>query len=143
MMFKAISIVLTAVVIGGCGETPTGPSTFAAASSTDLVVGTGDEALVGNTVSVHYTLWLYDPSAADNKGVIVESSLGGDPFEFTLGASQVIGGWERGVPGMREGGRRRLIIPPSLGYGPERRGILPPDATLVFEIELVDATVSN
>ena len=123
-----------------CGPTPTAPSQFAPYSQTDLVVGTGDEAVNGRTIAVRYTLWLYDSSKPENKGLQLESTLGADPFSFQLGAGDVIQGWERGVPGMRVGGRRRLIVPPSLAYGESRSGSVPPDATLLFEIELVSVS---
>jgi FKBP-type peptidyl-prolyl cis-trans isomerase len=100
--------------------------------SQDLVVGTGAEAATGRGVRVHYTGWLVD-------GKKFDSSLDrGDPFAFTLGAGQVIKGWDRGVVGMKVGGKRKLTIPPDLAYG-ERGfpGAIPPGATLVFEIELL------
>jgi FKBP-type peptidyl-prolyl cis-trans isomerase len=80
----------------------------------------------------------YSGSGTDHKGPQFETSRGGDPFVFILGAGQVIAGWDQGVPGMRVGGIRRLVIPPSLAYGGTRNGIIPPNATLVFDIELVD-----
>ena len=97
----------------------------------DLVVGKGPEAVRGKTVEVHYTGWLTD-------GKQFDSSVGGDAFSFRLGAGEVIEGWDRGVAGMKVGGKRKLTIPPELGYG--RRGappVIPPDATLVFEVELL------
>jgi FKBP-type peptidyl-prolyl cis-trans isomerase FkpA len=133
-------IVAQCVLSAACGPTPTAPSQFSAYSQTDLQVGTGDEAVSGRTVGVHYTLWLYDSSKPENKGLQFESSAGGNPFSFVLGASQVIQGWDRGVPGMRVGGRRRLIIPPDLAYGETRNSIVPPNATLLFDIELVSVT---
>lgn len=123
-----------------CGPSPTAPSVAVPFSQTDLLVGTGTEAVTGRTIRVHYTLWLYDPSQADNKGAQVESSAGRDPFSFVLGAGQVIQGWDRGVAGMRVGGRRQLVVPPSLGYGATRSGIIPPNATLLFEIELLEVS---
>lgn len=98
----------------------------------DLTVGEGDEAQVGDTVSVHYTGWLEDDTKFDS------SVDRGTPFEFTLGAGTVIQGWEEGVGGMREGGKRRLIIPPDLAYGAPGRGPIPPNATLTFDIELLE-----
>ena len=97
----------------------------------DLVVGKGPEAVRGKTVEVHYTGWLTD-------GKQFDSSAGGDAFSFRLGAGEVIEGWDRGVAGMKVGGKRKLTIPPEMGYG--RRGappVIPPDATLVFEVELL------
>ena len=102
-------------------------------------VGTGAEATAGKTVSVHYTGWLYDPKAADHHGKKFDSSKDhGDPFEFKLGAGQVIRGWDQGVAGMKVGGSRTLIIPSELAYG--RRGAggaIPPNAVLVFDVELL------
>ncbi|HEY8431746.1 MAG TPA: FKBP-type peptidyl-prolyl cis-trans isomerase [Sandaracinaceae bacterium] len=98
----------------------------------DLVVGHGAEAVAGKTVSVHYTGRLTDGSKFD-------SSLDrGEPFSFRLGAGEVIEGWDRGVVGMRVGGKRKLTIPPELGYGARGfPGAIPPNATLVFEVELL------
>jgi FKBP-type peptidyl-prolyl cis-trans isomerase FkpA len=124
-------IVALCVSSAACGPTPTAPSQFAAYSQTDLQVGTGDEALSGLTIGVCYTLWLYDSSKPESKGLQIESTAGDDPFSFQLGANQVIEGWERGVPGMRVGRRRRLVVPPDLAYGDTRNGMIPPNATLV------------
>jgi FKBP-type peptidyl-prolyl cis-trans isomerase len=99
----------------------------------DLVVGTGSEAVAGKSVSVHYTGWLED-------GTKFDSSLDrGQPFTFTLGAGQVIPGWDEGVAGMKVGGKRKLVIPPDLGYGSQGAGgVIPPNATLIFEVELLE-----
>ena len=121
-----------------CAESPTSPSHFAPFSQTDLVVGTGAEAATGQTLRVRYTLWLYDASKTDRKGLQVETNVGGELFSFTLGQSGVIEGWNRGVPGMRVGGRRQLTVPPTLAYGDRRSGEIPANATLVFEIDLVE-----
>jgi FKBP-type peptidyl-prolyl cis-trans isomerase len=106
---------------------------------TDTTEGTGAMALAGKTVSVHYTGWLFDPSAPENKGRKFDSSRDrGDAFGFRLGAGQVIAGWDRGVAGMRVGGHRRLTIPPEFGYGARGAGgVIPPGATLVFDVELL------
>lgn len=107
---------------------------------TDVVKGVGDEALPGMVVIVHYTGWLYDAAARDHHGRQFDSSRDRrQPFSFPLGAGRVIRGWEQGIPGMRVGGVRRLVIPPELAYG-ERgagRGVIPPNATLLFEVELL------
>ena len=105
---------------------------------TDVVQGSGAEAHAG-PVSVHYTGWLHDPSKADGRGKKFDSSVDrGTPFEFHLGGGQVIQGWDQGVAGMREGGKRTLVIPPSLGYGARGAGgVIPPNATLQFDIELI------
>jgi len=107
---------------------------------TDRQVGDGAEAGSGRRVSVHYVGWLYDPDVADHQGRQFDSSRDrNEPFEFVLGAGQVIAGWDQGVEGMRVGGRRTLIIPPELGYGAQGAGgVIPPNATLVFDVELLD-----
>jgi FKBP-type peptidyl-prolyl cis-trans isomerase FkpA len=98
----------------------------------DLVEGTGQTAQAGNLVVAHYTGWLPN-------GQEFDSSRGGQPFEFPLGQGRVIPGWDEGVAGMREGGRRRLVIPSELAYGPQGAGgVIPPNATLVFDIELLE-----
>jgi FKBP-type peptidyl-prolyl cis-trans isomerase len=106
----------------------------------DLVVGEGAMALAGKPVSVHYTGWLFDKAAEDGKGRKFDSSRDrGAPFGFQLGAGQVIAGWDRGVAGMRVGGQRRLTIPPEMGYGARGAGgVIPPGATLVFDVELLE-----
>jgi FKBP-type peptidyl-prolyl cis-trans isomerase len=105
----------------------------------DLTEGTGAMALAGKTVEVHYTGWLFDPQAPETKGRKFDSSRDrGEPFSFRLGAGQVIAGWDRGVAGMKIGGQRRLTIPPEMGYGARGAGgVIPPNATLVFDVELL------
>jgi len=105
----------------------------------DVKVGTGAEAKTGQTVSVHYTGWLYDPSAADKHGKQFDSSrTRGTPFQFPLGAGRVIKGWDQGVAGMKVGGQRTLTIPAEMGYGARGAGgSIPPNATLVFDVELI------
>ncbi len=104
----------------------------------DHKIGTGAEAVAGKTVGVHYTGWLFDADAPDNKGKKFDSSRDrGDIFKFPLGAGRVIAGWDQGVAGMKVGGQRTLIIPPELGYGARGAGgVIPPNATLVFDVEL-------
>jgi FKBP-type peptidyl-prolyl cis-trans isomerase len=98
----------------------------------DVVVGTGAEALTGKMVSVHYTGWLTDGKKFDS------SKDRGQPFQFPLGRGHVIKGWDQGVAGMKVGGTRKLTIPPDMGYGAQGAGgVIPPDATLVFEVELL------
>jgi FKBP-type peptidyl-prolyl cis-trans isomerase len=126
-----------AVLVTACGQSPTAPSTYAPYSTEDLRVGTGLQAITGSVVKVNYTLWLYDGSKPDNKGALVESSFGRDAFTFTLGSGSVIEGWDKGIGGMLEGGLRRLIIPPSMAYGDVRTGLIPPNSTLLFEVELL------
>ena len=105
----------------------------------DTTVGTGAEAAAGAYVQVHYTGWLYNEGAADKKGAKFDSSKDrGDPFAFDLGAGSVIKGWDEGVQGMKVGGARTLIIPAALGYGARGAGgAIPPNATLIFEVELL------
>lgn len=134
-------VLLGAVVLTGCGggsDTPSSPSTPGAPfSQTDLRAGTGAEAVNGRTLSVNYTGWLYAPTQPEQKGQQFDSSAGRAPFSFVLGAGRVIQGWERGVPGMRVGGLRRLVIPPELGYGSQSTPGIPPNSTLVFDVELL------
>ena len=105
----------------------------------DVKTGTGKEATPGKMVSVHYTGWLFDKSVADNKGKKFDSSRNRPGhFTFPLGAGRVIKGWDQGVQGMKVGGQRTLIIPPSMGYGARGAGnVIPPNATLVFDVELM------
>jgi FKBP-type peptidyl-prolyl cis-trans isomerase len=103
----------------------------------EIECGDGDEAQTGDTVTVHYTGTLED-------GTEFDSSVGGEPFTFTLGTGGVIEGWEQGVPGMRVGGKRELTIAPDLAYGDSGAGgVIPPGATLIFEVELVEITSSG
>jgi FKBP-type peptidyl-prolyl cis-trans isomerase FkpA len=106
---------------------------------TDVKVGTGDIATAGKNVSVHYTGWLYDAAAMDHHGKKFDSSRDrNEPFEFPLGGGRVIKGWDMGVEGMKVGGQRTLIIPASMGYGARGAGgAIPPNATLVFDVELL------
>ena len=133
----ALIPVLAALCAVSCSNTPTAPVSAAPYSQVDLLAGTGTEAAAGNVLSVNYTGWLYDPSKPDGKGLQFNSSAGGDPIRFTLGAQSVIAGWDRGLVGMKVGGLRRLVIPPSLAYGNVRNGPIPVYSTLVFDIELV------
>ena len=106
----------------------------------DHKIGTGATAVAGKTVFVHYTGWLFDAAAPDNKGRKFDSSRDrGQPFSFPLGEGYVIQGWDKGVEGMQVGGQRTLTIPPELGYGARGAGgVIPPNATLVFDVELLD-----
>lgn len=136
----AAAVVCAVLVLGAaaCDDSPTGPSGGASLNLTDLRVGTGAEAVSGSVVSVHYSGWFYNPDAANERGAQFDTSAERGPFTFTLGIGQVIAGWDQGVAGMRVGGLRRLIVPPSLAYGSARNSIIPPHATLVFEIELLE-----
>jgi FKBP-type peptidyl-prolyl cis-trans isomerase FkpA len=136
--FTILIALLTLVSCGGAEAPITSPPP-AAFSHTDLVAGSGPEACRGARLTVHYTGWLYDAGRPDNKGRQFDSSRGSEPFTFTLGAGEVIRGWDRGFEGMRVRGKRRLIIPPELAYGATgtSNGI-PRNAGLVFEMELLD-----
>jgi len=158
----SITTTLAALAIVSCGkkpdsedvpapvtEAPSGSATASTAPPTgnetmpmtkkDLVVGTGAEIKAGQNALVHYTGWLYDAAAPDNKGKQFDSSAGGEPFDFPLGGGAVIKGWDEGVVGMKVGGKRRLVIPPDMAYGNSGAGgVIPPGATLVFDVELVE-----
>jgi FKBP-type peptidyl-prolyl cis-trans isomerase FkpA len=105
----------------------------------EVTPGTGTEARPGRRVVVNYSGWLYHPDKPQHHGRLFDSSeLQGKPYEFTIGASEAIPGWDEGISGMKAGGKRTLVIPPAMAYG--RRGYgesIPPNATLVFEVELV------
>jgi FKBP-type peptidyl-prolyl cis-trans isomerase FkpA len=106
----------------------------------DVKQGTGAEAVNGKVVVVHYTGWLYDPSKPDGKASKFDSSRDrGQTFDFPLGGGRVIKGWDQGVAGMKVGGQRTLIIPPDMGYGARGAGgVIPPNATLIFDVELFE-----
>lgn len=108
----------------------------------DTQVGTGEEADIGKTAKVHYTGWLYDPTAENHKGIKFDSSVDrGTPFSFMLGAGRVIKGWDQGVQGMKVGGKRTLIIPSSMAYGTQGAGgVIPPNSALIFDVELMGLT---
>ena len=106
----------------------------------DTVIGSGREAEPGFNITVHYTGWLYDPQATDKKGKKFDSSVDrGQPFNFGLGQGQVIQGWDQGFAGMKIGGKRTLLIPSEMGYGARGAGgVIPPNANLIFDVELLD-----
>jgi FKBP-type peptidyl-prolyl cis-trans isomerase FkpA len=137
-MMKRLIPFLAFVMCAACGgddnnptsPTPTGPPY----SQTDLVVGTGAPAVSGSQVAVAYTGWLYDATKADSKGAQFDSNLN---YSFRLGTGAVIRGWDQGVPGIRVGGQRRLVLPPDLAYGSAGRPpAIPPNSTLIFDITL-------
>jgi len=143
-LFVPLVVVLAAgcATLSGCSD-PMAPTQAMGGVTkmvqTDIMQGDGTEATVGNIVSVHYTGWLYDESSADKKGSKFDSSLDrGQPFDFKLGAGRVIKGWDQGVVGMKVGGQRTLTIPPMLGYGSRGAGgVIPPNASLIFDVELL------
>lgn len=126
------------LVAVSCSDSPTAASSSAPYSQVDLLLGNGTTAASGNALTVNYTGWLYDPAKPDNKGLQFDTTIGTTPFIFTLGTASVIQGWDTGLVGMKVGGIRRLVVPPSLAYGNVRNYSIPPYSTLVFEIELVD-----
>jgi FKBP-type peptidyl-prolyl cis-trans isomerase len=139
--WMTILSILLAVSVAGAGQTtkPGGAmdetvvTTPSGLRYVDLVVGTGPEAVAGKTVVVHYTGWL-------TNGTKFDSSVDrGQPFSFPLGAGRVIKGWDEGVAGMKVGGKRKLMIPPQLGYGARGAGsVIPPNAELIFEVQLLE-----
>ncbi len=133
---RIAAVVLALGTLAAC-KLPTEPSPLAPFTITDLVVGTGAPAASDDIVSVLYTGWVYEPNAAENKGRQFDST-DGKPFLLTLGRGQVIAGWDQGIPGMRVGGKRRLVIPHDLAYGATGvPGSIPGYATLLFEVELL------
>ena len=138
-MYLLVLITVAALLGAACGSddssSPTAPSTPSAPfSQTDIRVGTGTEAVTGRTLRVAYSGWLYDPAQTESKGRQFDAGQ----ISFPLGAGRVIRGWDQGLVGMRIGGFRRLVIPSDLGYGTTGNGPIPPNATLVFDVELLD-----
>ncbi|ANA39943.1 MULTISPECIES: FKBP-type peptidyl-prolyl cis-trans isomerase [Geobacter] len=142
-------LLLVGIVVAACSDRETKPAgeakpasaagasdavtTASGLSYVDLVAGSGAAPVAGKPVKVHYTGWL-------ENGTKFDSSVDrGEPFVFTIGAGEVIPGWDEGVMSMKVGGKRRLIVPPQLGYGAAGAGgVIPPNATLIFEVELLD-----
>ena len=140
-MKKVLICAALALIVVGCNDngSPTDPSQVNVEFTTvDLLVGSGTEAVPGSRVIMLYELWLYNPAGTSSKG----SRIGGSsdpnagPFPFTIGAGGVIPGIDQGVRGMRQGGRRRIYMPPSMAYGSSGQGSIPPNASLVFDVEL-------
>ncbi len=142
---KAVFPVVIALLLGACTKEETVEAPIAA-TQTEAAEPAGEEkvtdtvANAGDIVAVHYTGWLFDPAAEDGRGQKFDSSHDrGEPIEFPLGAGRVIKGWDRGVEGMKVGETKILNIPPELGYGERGAGgVIPPNATLIFEVNLVD-----
>ncbi|QOY21945.1 FKBP-type peptidyl-prolyl cis-trans isomerase [Xanthomonas citri] len=137
---RLLLTLVAALSLASCAPAlPASGGTIASFERIDRSVGTGAEAIPGAMVTVHYTGWLYDEKAADKHGKKFDSSLDrAEPFQFVLGGHQVIRGWDDGVAGMRIGGKRTLMIPPDYGYGDNGAGgVIPPGASLVFDVELL------
>lgn len=138
--------VCIAMTLSACKPSSPPPATTSASAPAidklmieDVAVGAGEPIASGQTAVVHYTGWLYEPSAPDHKGTKFDSSRDkGRPFRFKVGAGNVIKGWDEGVVGMTVGGRRELVVPAQLGYGDAGAGgVIPPGATLLFDVELL------
>jgi FKBP-type peptidyl-prolyl cis-trans isomerase len=139
-IFQIIATLSCALFLTACGgnddDAPvvTPPGTV---TKLDLAVGTGIEAVAGDSVTMAYTGWLYDETKTESKGTQFDQRTAANPITFQLGKGAVIAGWDQGVVGMRVGGKRRLVIPPSLGYGGTANGPIPANSTLVFDIEVL------
>ncbi len=126
-------LIAIVMIVSACGSSDSG------LKIKDIVEGEGAEATLGSQVSVHYTGWLYAADSTDGKSTQFDSSIErGQTFKFILGFGQVIPGWDQGVEGMKVGGKRELIIPADLAYGDQDLGLIPPNSTLIFEVELVE-----
>jgi FKBP-type peptidyl-prolyl cis-trans isomerase FkpA len=139
-VLAATALIAALPACGGKAPAPPPPAaSVSSLTSEDLETGTGAPIAAGQQAVVQYTGWLYDTATADKKGKEFDSSANsGQPFRFVIGAGQVIKGWDQGVLGMKVGGRRRLIIPADLAYGDAGAGgVIPPGATLVFDIKLI------
>lgn len=144
-MLRSIPVLLGVALLAACSpKPPPAPGASATPAITELVrtdvaVGTGDPIAKYQVAVVHYTGWLYDPAAPEQKGRKFDSSRDrGKPFRFAIGTGSVIKGWDEGVAGMSVGGRRLLIVPAQLGYGDQGAGgVIPPGATLLFDVELL------
>jgi FKBP-type peptidyl-prolyl cis-trans isomerase len=142
---SAVAMCAMVLLVAACGgkeqaaakvTTPVPPP--AELQKIDIVKGAGEGVSQGQTAVVHYTGWLYDPTAPEQKGAKFDSSRDREPFPFRIGNREVIRGWDEGVQGMQPGGQRRLVIPPALGYGEAgASNVIPPNATLVFDVELM------
>jgi FKBP-type peptidyl-prolyl cis-trans isomerase FkpA len=146
MLTACILGLALAATLAGCERRKEAPPPAPLAADTapvqfrkiDTVVGTGKLASVGDRVTVHFTGWMYAPDKPQQRGEEFDSSRKRLPFTFRIGGAAVIKGWDEGVGGMRVGGKRTLIVPGALGYGKEGVGPIPPNANLIFEIELME-----
>jgi FKBP-type peptidyl-prolyl cis-trans isomerase FkpA len=140
-LLMRLGTAILAGLMAACGGKPAPPPASAVTEmqSIQLKAGSGDSVAAGKIAVVQYTGWLYETAAKDHKGKEFDSSRNqGQPFRFPLGAGQVIKGWDQGVVGMKVGESRRLVIPPGMAYGDSGAGgVIPPGATLVFDIDLV------
>ena len=142
-VIRLLSLIVLAAGAAACDrgtDSPTQPPVFVGPAElqiTDLRAGTGATLVAGQTITANYALWLYDPTGTDFKGTAIASGQQLPPT--ALNTNNLIPGWVQGLPGMRVGGIRRLIIPPSLAYGSTGNGPIPPNAWIVFEVELLSA----
>jgi len=143
-LFSSCALALTlTLALAGC-ERAAAPAPAAADTTPvafqkiDTVTGTGKEVGAGATAVVNYTGWLYAPNAPQQHGAKFDSSVGRSPFSFRIGGGEVIKGWDEGLVGMKVGGKRTLIVPAAMGYGDGGAGPIPPNANLIFEVELLD-----
>ena len=138
----SLALFMSAAAASATAAAPAAPAASKATApqvqKVDTVPGKGKEATAGKTVTVNYTGWLYAPKSPKGRGPVFDSSVGKQPFSFPLGAGAVIPGWDQGVAGMKVGGKRTLIIPSALGYGARGAGPIPPNANLIFDVELLE-----
>lgn len=140
LLVPAAFLAYSGTSLADAPQKPNQTVTLDGMSMIDNKIGSGRAAHSGDMVVVHYSGWLYDPTEPGNKGDKFDSSLDrGQPFAFRIGVGQVIRGWDEGVTGMRVGGKRTLVVPPELGYGDRGVGnAIPPNSTLLFEVELLE-----
>ena len=142
-MSRAVALLPLLLLVAACGGGGDSPNPVAPTippqpfAVTDLRLGTGAESANGRSLTVNYAGWFFSTTGADNKGALFDTSVGRAPYTFTLGAGQVIRGWDQGLGGMKVGGVRRLVVPPELAYGAAGYLTIPPNTNLVFEVELL------
>jgi FKBP-type peptidyl-prolyl cis-trans isomerase FkpA len=135
LTFTTLACALTLAVSAAAAA---GAAPITSLKKTDTVVGHGATAKAGSTVTMHYTGWLFTPTASFQHGAQFDSSVSGQPFTFRLGSSKVINGLNEGLAGMKVGGKRTLIVPAAQGYGSRGAGPIPPNANLIFDVELIE-----